>query len=220
MIVPAPAQEPAPGLALAPAQEPVHNRAPMTVEGAAQVLVQALVQVPALVPAQVDAIQLVPKTVQTIVPEVVLGHVLEDATGVAMGVLAHAKADAARIAKMTARPSAYHLASQTVQKTAVERASFHAFLVVANLARTLAITPAEQLAGSIVKLPATPLVPAALPPAQITARVHAAEVVLVALAFFGPRIKDRGNSKWKPFFISHIMLTLRRRYHISETCQS
>ena len=167
-----------------------------------------------------DAIQLVPKTVQTIVPEGVLGHVLEDATGVAMGVLAHAKADAARIAKMTARPSAYHLASQTVQKTAVERASFHAFLVVANLAITLAITPAEQLAGSIVKLPATPLVPAALPPAQITARVHAAEVVLVALAFFGPRIKDRGNSKWKPFFISHIMLTLRRRYHISETCQS
>ena len=71
---------------------------------------------------------------QTIVPEGVLGHVLEDATGVAMGVLAHAKADAARIAKMTARPSAYHLASQTVQKTAVERASFHAFLVVANLA--------------------------------------------------------------------------------------
>ena len=97
MIVPAPAQEPAQGLALAPAQEPVHNRAPMTVQGAARVLVQALVQVPALVPAQVDAIQLVPKTVQTIVPEGVLGHVLEDATGVAMGVLAHAKADAVRI---------------------------------------------------------------------------------------------------------------------------
>ena len=158
------------GLALAPAQEPVHNRAPMTVQGAARVLVQALVQVPALVPAQVDCnTTFEPKNVQTIVPEGVLGHVLEDATGVAMGVLAHAKADAARIAKMTARPSAYHLASQTVQKTAVERASFHAFLVVANLAITLAITPAEQLAGSIVKLPATPLVPAALHLRRITA---------------------------------------------------